>query len=70
MLPNLEDILKMRQSPTMNGRVEAGENDAKRFVFVAEYLVGAVLGKKEWESFVIGLWNISWKQIKPSYMSY
>jgi hypothetical protein len=51
MLPNLEDILKMRQLPTTNGGVEEGENNTKSFVFVAEYLIGAVLGKKEWDNY-------------------
>jgi hypothetical protein len=51
-LPNLEDILKMRQSLTMNGGVEdEGQYDTKSFLFVAEYLVGAVLGKKEWDNY-------------------
>jgi hypothetical protein len=51
-LPNLEDILKMRQSLTTNGGVEdEGQYDTKSFVFVTEYLVGAVLGKKEWDNY-------------------
>ena len=56
MLPNLEDILKMRQAPTMNGGVEEGENDTKSFMFVTEYLVGAVLGKKEWDNYKLHHW--------------
>jgi hypothetical protein len=59
-LPNCQDILKMRQLPTMNSRVEAptmdsgveaGQNEAKSFVFVAKYLIGAVLGIKEWDNY-------------------
>jgi hypothetical protein len=51
-LPNLEDILKMRQSLTTNSGVEdEGQYDTKSFVFVTKYLVGAVLGKKEWENY-------------------
>jgi hypothetical protein len=49
-LPKLEDILEMRPSPTANGGGEEVENINKGFVFVAEYLVGAVLGKKEWDN--------------------
>jgi hypothetical protein len=64
-LPNLEDILKMRQSlttnggeeaPTMNNRVEGGENDAKSFLFVAKHLIGAILGKKEWDNYKFRHW--------------
>ena len=51
-LPNLEDILKMRPSLTTNVGVEdEGQYDTKSFVFVAEHLVGAVLGKKEWDNY-------------------
>jgi hypothetical protein len=51
-LPNLEDILKMRPSLTTNVGVEdEGKYDTKSFVFVAEYLVVAVLGKKEWDNY-------------------
>ena len=56
MLPNLEDILKMRQLPTTNGGVEEGENNTKSFVFVAEYHIGAVLGKKEWDNYKLCHW--------------
>jgi hypothetical protein len=68
-LPNLEDILKMRQMPNTNGEVEetttnegmeetntnggleGGQMGGESFVFVADYLVGAVLGKKEWDRY-------------------
>jgi len=87
-LPNLEDILKMRQMPNTNGEVEetttnegmeetntnggleGGQMGGESFVFVADYLVGAILGKKNGTdtSFVSGLQNISQKQMKHSSM--
>jgi hypothetical protein len=43
-LPDLQEILKMRPSPDDDD----DHNDITTFTFVAEHLVGAVLGKKVW----------------------
>jgi hypothetical protein len=91
-LANLEDILKMRQTLTMNGGVEGmnmngweevpnmngeveettmnggmeemnmngglegGQMGGEFFVFVADYLVGTVIGKKEWDRYKFRQW--------------
>jgi hypothetical protein len=54
-LPDLQEILKMRPSPmTQNDDDEYQEDsqtDINTFTFVAEHLVGPVLGKKEWDRY-------------------
>jgi hypothetical protein len=55
-LPDLQEILKMRPSPMapnddVNDDQDDNQNDITTFTFVAEYLVGAVLGKKEWDRY-------------------
>lgn len=52
-LPDLKDILQMRTRPTTpNDREEDGTGEENTsittFMFVVDYLVGAVLGKKAW----------------------
>jgi hypothetical protein len=71
-LPKLEDILKMRPSPTTNDGGEEGENNTKSYMFITKYLVGAVLGKKGWDKFKFchRLSTILLRQMKPSYMLY
>jgi hypothetical protein len=48
-LPDLQEILKMRPSPTDDD--DDDQDDITTFTFVAEYLVGAVIGKKEWDRY-------------------
>jgi hypothetical protein len=54
-LPNLQEILKMRPSPTTpnddNNDQDNNQNNIMTFTFITEYLVGAVLGKKEWDRY-------------------
>jgi hypothetical protein len=48
-LPNLQEILKMRPSPTPHTQEDDGtglENNMRTFLFIAEHLVPAVLEKK------------------------
>ena len=47
-LPNLQEILKMRPSPTDDND---DWDDITTFTFVTEYLVGTVIGKKEWDRY-------------------
>jgi hypothetical protein len=55
MLPNLQEILMMRPSPTTpndnDDDQDDNQNDITKFTFVAEYLVGAVICKKEWDRY-------------------
>jgi hypothetical protein len=60
-LPDLQEILKMRPAPTpsptgpgddkRDGEGTHIENNITTFMFVAEHLVGAVLGKKGWDKY-------------------
>ena len=55
-LPDLQEILKMRPSPmTQNEENDEHQDDDQNkidtFTFVAEHLVGPVLGKKEWDRY-------------------
>jgi hypothetical protein len=55
-LPDLQEILKMRPSPTTQNEEndehqDDDQNKIDTFTFVAEHLVGPVLGKKEWDRY-------------------
>ena len=53
-LPELREILKMRQPPTPDiwGEEAAHQdNNMATFTFVVEHLVGAILGKKVWDKY-------------------
>jgi hypothetical protein len=53
-LPELEDILKMRPTPTPNTRGEETDHQDDNmtpFMFVMEHLMGAILGKRVWDKY-------------------
>ena len=75
-LPDLQEILKMRPSPmTQNEENDEHQDDDQNkidtFTFVAEHLVGPVLGKKSGTgtSVVNGFPQNLRRPTKPTYMS-